>query len=202
MPDSHPDAPSDAELLSRLRDDDPTALRLLMSRYDRLVRYTVYQISRHRASRDPIWLDSIASEVWTDLCRSCRERNVKIENVPSFFIQLSRRRTIDALRRLGEQPRREQADGDAVESQLTVDIEDASDTLAHLEDVTSLRECLGLLPEADRLLCGEITAVMAGKWKEAGERLGMPESTLRSRWGRVIDRLRECLRKKGVIPRA
>jgi len=202
MRDPRSEAPTDAELLSRLRDDDPSALRLLMNRYDRLVRYAVYRISRHRAAQDPIWLDSIASEVWTDLCRSCRERNVKIDNVPSFFIQLARRRTIDALRRHGEAPVGEAGNQRDEQSQPTAPTGDAAESLAHLEDVTALRDCVGVLDEPDRLLCGEIAAIMAGRWKEAGQRLGLPESTLRSRWGRVLERLRECLRKKGVVPRA
>ena len=62
--------PSDNELLVAIGRGDPLALRLLMDRFDRLVRYVIYRASRQRCRRDPLWLDSVASEVWTDLCRS------------------------------------------------------------------------------------------------------------------------------------
>ena len=65
-----------------------------------------------------------------------------------------------------------------------------------------MRQCILALGERDRGLCGEIAAIMAGRWREAAARLAMPESTLRSRWARVLDRLRVCLEKKGKTHRA
>ena len=50
-------APSDQELLARTAGGDPTALRALMDRYDRLVRFTIYRTSRQRCRQDPTCAD-------------------------------------------------------------------------------------------------------------------------------------------------
>lgn len=196
-------APSDQELLARTAGGDPTALRALMDRYDRLVRFTIYRTSRRRCRQDPIWMDSVASEVWTDLCRSLRSGgNRDIQNMHSFFIQVSRRRCIDALRRPGSAPLAGKGSEEAAQSQPISKNEDTLSLLSDLEEVSALRECMLALAEADRSLCGEIAGITAGRWTEVAERLGMPESTLRSRWGRVLAKLRRCLQRKGESPRA
>ena len=191
------EGPADNELFERVAQGDPVALRLLMDRYDRLVRYTIYRASRQRCHRDPLWLDSVASEVWTDLCRSLqRSESQPVEHVHSYFIQITRRRAIDALRRRGAAPLGG-GDSDPGESaQAISQQEDTVDILAGLEEVSALRDCMAQLDEPDRLLCGEIADLTGGRWRAVAERLGVPESTLRSRWARVLDRLRTCLEKK------
>lgn len=194
---------SDNDLLGRIADGDPLSLRLLMDRYDRLIRYTVYRASRERCRRDPLWLDSVCSEVWTDLCRSLRiNGNPGIDNIHSYLIQIARRRSIDALRRPGAAPLGAGEDESVEQSQPVYESEDTSDLLSGLEEVSALRECMMRLKEPDRVLCGEIAAITSGQWKEAAGRLAMPESTLRSRWSRVLDRLRTCLEKKEESSRA
>ena len=187
--------PSDEELFAGIAAGDPVALRRLMDRYDRLIRYTVHRISRERCRRDPLWLDSVASEVWTDLCRSSGSKpRLSIANVPSFLIQVARRRCIDALRRRGETPT---GGDDADLAQVAAGKKDTADLLGEIEELSALRECLGRLDEPDRCLCGELAAITAGRWREAASRLGMPESTLRSRWKRVLDKLRACFDARG-----
>jgi DNA-directed RNA polymerase specialized sigma24 family protein len=203
MDDRSVQGTDDQELLARIAGGDPTALRLLMDRFDRLVRFTIYRTSRQRCRQDPIWIDSVASEVWTDLCRSLRAgRNRDIENIQSFFIQVTRRRCIDALRRPGIAPQAWQENGEGDESQAVSIKDDTLETISNLEQISALRECILALDEGDRGLCGEITAITAGRWTEAARRLGMPESTLRSRWARVLSKLRLCLEKKGKSVRA
>lgn len=195
--------PSDGQLMSRIAAGDPMGLRLLMDRYDRLVRFTIYRTSRQRCGRDPIWMDSVASEVWTDMCRALRARkSPQIENMKSFFIQMTRRRCIDALRRPANAPLGGQGPTEPNEMQPIAETEDTLEVLADLEELSALRQCILALGEQDRGLCGEIAAIMAGRWREAAARLAMPESTLRSRWARVLDRLRVCLEKKGKTHRA
>ena len=195
--------PSDSELLVAIGHGDPVALRRLMDRFDRLVRYTIYRASPQRCHRDPLWLDSVASEVWSDLCQSARAGGHReVTNVPSYFIQIARRRCIDALRRRGNLPVGAELPPEVDQLQPTAKQEDALELLAGIEELAALRECICELEEADRRLCGEIGAITAGRWKEAARRMGMPESTLRSRWARVLAALRRCLEKKGQSPRA
>jgi RNA polymerase sigma factor (sigma-70 family) len=199
MGSARDDALRDADLLTGLARGEAEALGRLMDRYDRLVRYTVYRISRERCGRDPLWLDSVASEVWLDVARSAQAQpDLAVANVPSYLIQIARRRCIDALRRRGEAPEAAGGSEDLAASQLPANKEDTSETLSRLEQLSAVRECLGRLDEADRALCGELSAITAGRWREAARRLGMPESTLRSRWKRVLDRLRAGLEEAGL----
>ncbi|HUU83255.1 MAG TPA: sigma factor [Phycisphaerae bacterium] len=195
--------PSDNELLVAIRREDPVALRRLMDRYDRLVRYTIYRASRRRCQRDPLWLDGVASEVWSDLCRSAHAgAHREVTNAPSYFIQIARRRCIDALRRRSSTPLSRDPSGDLDHLEPVAQQEDTLEVLANMEELTALRVCMGELEQADGRLCGEIEAITAGRWTEAAQRLGMPESTLRSRWPRVLAALRQCLEKKGRPSRA
>jgi RNA polymerase sigma factor (sigma-70 family) len=193
------ETPRDAYLLAGLGRGEPEALGRLMDRYDRLVRYTIYRISRERCGRDPLWLDSVASEVWLDVTRSARAQpDLAVANVPSYLIQIARRRCIDAIRRRGEAPEATGGSEDLTASQIPANKEDTSETLSRFEQLSAVRECLGRLNEDDRALCSELSAITAGRWREAAGRLGMPESTLRSRWKRVLDRLRAGLEEAGL----
>jgi DNA-directed RNA polymerase specialized sigma24 family protein len=197
-----PKHPSDNDLLCAIERGDPMALRLLMDRYDRLVRYTIYRASRQRCQRDPLWLDSVASEVWTDLCRSSRSRGHReVANPASYFIQIARRRCIDALRRRSNVPLATGGTEGLDQLQPTSDQEDTVDLLANMEELAALRTCMQQLTDTDRRLCGELGAITAGRWKEASQRLTVPESTLRSRWKGVLASLRLCLEKKRETPR-
>ena len=199
MAGSPHDRRTDNELLADLAQTDPMALRVLMGRFDRLVRFTIFRTSRQRCRQDPLWIDSVASEVWTDLCRSARAGNVEgITNIQSFFIQVTRRRCIDALRRSAETPLAVGGSEDGLDVQPIMADDDTDALLDRAEHLISLRDCVSELPDPERILCGEIAALTAGRWREAGQRLGMAESTLRSRWARVLEKLRQCLEKKSL----
>ena len=66
----------------------------------------------------------------------------------------------------------------------------------HRSLVIPSRECVEQLAPTDSHLYGELDAITGGHWREAAERLGMPESTLRTRWKRVLARLKACLERK------
>ena len=66
-----------------------------------------------------------------------------------------------------------------------------------------VRGCFAQLDEDDRTLADQLEAIMDRKWRVAAAALGLSESTLRSRWKRVLDRLRRCMERKtdvGVAP--
>lgn len=189
-PSVSPDEPTDAALLARIGDGDAMAVRLLVDRYDRLVRYTIFRASRQQCASDPLWLDSVASETWTSVCRTAsREASRAVENLPSFLMQIARRRCIDALRRVPLSG----ADLQEQEDQVAAADEDAATVMARLEQLSALRDAIGGLDEDDQVLCGELPAITEGHWREAAGRLGIPESTLRSRWKRIVERLRTAI---------
>ncbi|MFQ5491345.1 MAG: RNA polymerase sigma factor [Phycisphaerae bacterium] len=192
------DQPDDSQLIAAVAGGDPLAIRQLIDRYDRLVRYAVFRMSRQRCHRDPLWLDSVASEAWTDICRSVGQ-GPPVRHLHSYVIQIARRRCIDRLRQWDRVDRAgpiEAEDG----AQVIDKQEDTIDLLGKMEDLTALRECVAGLVQADRALFGEVEAITAGRWREAGGRLGMPESTLRSHWKRILGALRQCMDAKGRGP--
>jgi len=120
-------------------------------------------------------------------------------NVSSYFAQIARNKCLDAVKVADARPVIPFEDGDA----QGVGAEEAADPadnplsmLEMLEQLDALGDCMSRLSEEDRVLCAEIGLIVEKRWREAAERLGMAESTLRSRWRGVLGRLRACLEKK------
>ena len=59
---------------------------------------------------------------------------------------------------------------------------------------------LDALEGDDRALVAQLDAITDRRWKDAAQALGMKESTLRSRWQRVLERLRECMTERTDNP--
>jgi len=176
---------------------DPSALRRLLARYDRLVRYTIFQSSQQRCHDDPQWLDSVASATWSGFVQSLnRTPDDPPSSVPGYLVRIARNQAISAGRRKTLQT--ESLDAEAGESVLSEGEEDDPlAVLAQVEDLESLRSCLSSVPEEDRKLLGQLEAITSRRWRDASDALGMPESTVRSRWGRLLDRLRLCMADSG-----
>jgi len=187
----------DLELVQRLRDDDPDALRVLMGRYDRLVRYAVFRTCRAECTRDPAFLDSRASEAWTGFVRSVqRPESAPPANLKTYLIQIAKNKCADALRR-PEPAAFEQTGslGDelsGVEAPTTASVE----LLIQAEEVLALQVCIERLSASDKRIYSQVEHLVAGRWKAAAQALRMPESTLRSRWSAIVARLRACLARK------
>ncbi|MCH7891292.1 MAG: sigma-70 family RNA polymerase sigma factor [Gemmatimonadetes bacterium] len=79
---------------------DPAALRALMARYDRLVRYTIFQRAQQHCRKDPQWLDSVASATWAGFVQSL---NSSPENPPSsvsaYVVRIARNQVARGLRK-------------------------------------------------------------------------------------------------------
>ena len=80
--------------------------------------------------------------------------------------------------------------------ELSSSLPEPVELLSDLDSLAVLRECLADVPEADRIILSQLNAITQRLWNEAGEALGMSESTLRSRWKRILDRLRLCIARK------
>ena len=189
--------PGDGELVVRLREGDPDALRMLMGRYDRLVRYVVFRLCRGKCAQDPTFLDALSSEAWTGFVQSIGDdRKDPPQNLKTYIAQIARNKATDALRRTetgGHGDDGTIADELAgIESPTPATVE----VLIQAEQVLALRECASQLKPADRTLYEHVEDLVAGRWKRVGEALEMPESTVRSRWAAVIVKLRTCLEKK------
>jgi len=189
--------PDDAFLIASMLGGDPAALNKLIDRYDRLVRYTVLKMSRSRCLKDPDWLDTISSDTWTGFVRSVQKKPDNLpKSVAAYLVQIARNRCTSAMR--GTAPAHQSLSGSADDyaEEIAATTEEPSETLLRIELLDGLRGCLTELEPEDRKLTGELSAITGRKWKEAAGRLGMSESSLRSRWKRVLERLRGCVSRK------
>ncbi len=176
---------------------DAIALTKLMDRYDRLVRYTVVKLSGSRCVQDPDWLDTIAADTWTGFVRSVRRQPDKPpKSVRAYLVRIARNKCAGALRNA---PRTleslSKGEGD-VGLDIPATTEEPSELFSRIELLEALRGCLGELGSADRELAGELALITERRWREAARKLGMSESTLRSRWSRTLERLRGCVTQK------
>jgi len=191
-------ANDEAMLLRKLVEGDEAALRVLMDRYDRLVRYTIFRTAREQCVRDPQWLDAVAVDAWNGFLQSARRGSAIETGIARYLTGVARQQAITALRRAAafarQDQRRESTDS---LSQLATADSDPAGLAANLELLAALRECAALLPEEDQLVMGQLSAITQRRWVEAATTLGLSESTIRSKWGRILDRLRICMEKKG-----
>ena len=188
--------PDDQELVARLLAGDENALRELISRYDRLVRYTIFKAGRSYCDRDPGWLDARANESWSGIVQSLRSGGVDRipPNISSYFIQIARNKAIDAAKKAARRDviPFEEAQRHADKAAGDQDHDPAA-VIDGVEQLEALRDCIGRLSDYDRLVCAEMGLILERRWKEAADRLELPESTLRSRWQGIQQRLKSCL---------
>jgi len=188
------DDPGDGFLTRSTLGGDTAALRRLMDRYDRLVRYAIFRQAGDRCRQDPQWLDSVASDTWAAFVRSLhRTPDSPPDSVPALLLGIARRRVASELRRkpLSAEPI------DALEGEtLQAAAADPAELIGGLEDLGALRDCLAAVAGDDSVLMAQLGPIMERRWRAAAAGLGMAESTLRSRWGKLLERLRTCMSEK------
>lgn len=191
------DRPDDAQLLWRLRTGEGDALRELIRRYDRLVRYAVFRLCPGECRRDPMFLDARASETWTGLVRSVQRAETGLpKKIKTYLIQIAKNKCADAMRR-GEPALNTEGEaaGDAI-GELQAPAQASVDLLIRAEEILALRECIDQLSAREKRICEQMEHLVSGRWRRAAEAVGMPESTLRSQWPGIIRKLKACLEKK------
>ncbi len=186
----------DGFLAASIIGGDPAALRQMLARYDRLVRYTVFHVSQQRCHDDPQWLDSVASATWTGFVQSLNRAPDQLPaSMPAYLTRIARNQAVSALRRKGLEAESLDAQDDMA-GKIGAEAADPLEMLSQLEDMESLQKCLAAVAAEDRPLLGQLEAITSRRWKMASESLGVAESTLRSRWRRLLDRLRLCMTAK------
>ena len=187
----------DDELAVAIAAGHEPALRQLIARYDTVVRYTVFRHSSDRCHADPHWMDSIASDVWTGLVAAIRrDRHGLPSPMRNYIISVSRNQTVSALRKRQTATKLDTVDLEAAARSPDADAPDPGRLAEDLEDLTALRECLATLSGDDRTLANHLADVVDRRWRDVAAALDLPESTVRSRWKRVLEQLRACVRGK------
>lgn len=189
--------PDDSFLIQSMLEGDAAALRRLMQRYDRLVRYTIFKTASRRCAQDPEWLESVASSTWLGFIRSLRrDQDQRLRDTAAYLAQIARRQALSAVR--AESTRLAATEPLPSQDSLAAfaDPDGVVDTIAQSETLDALRGCLAALAVDDRTLVSQLGAITDRRWREAAAALGLKESTLRSRWERTLERLRRCLTGK------
>lgn len=205
-------SPDDRFLIASAAGGDSAALRKLMERYDRLVRYTVFRVAKGQCVRDPDWLESVASDTWGGFVRSIRRESAEQpQSAKAYLARIARNQAISALRRTGASGRETRdpkvfsldsgprsGPDHAGESALEIPstLEEPAETVARLELLEALRGCLEELEADGRAMASQLEAITERRWRDAAEALGLKESTLRSRWKQVLKRLGACVERK------
>lgn len=186
--------PRDEQSVRQLLSGDERGLRDLVERYDRLVRYAIFRAGRRYCLRDPHWLDVRANESWAAIVQSL-QRGATPDNLPAYITQISRNTCIDAVK---SAQRRSifKFTGETPDESESIGNNDPADMVEYLDQLAAIRELIPGLPKEDQRILGEVALIVERRWKDAARRLGMAESTLRSRWEGVLDRLRGGLEKK------
>ncbi len=189
--------PTDAFLIAGVGGGDAAALRKLMDRYDRLVRYAIYRASRSRCRQDPQFLDAVAAATWDGFVRAIRrDPNLAVKSTRAYLVRIARNHVISARRKAGSGPTEVPLATEDAEVDVPSTLEEPESLLSQVESLDALRGCLEELPQGDRTLASQLGLITERRWREAAEALGMAESTLRSRWTRVLARLRTCIERK------
>jgi RNA polymerase sigma factor (sigma-70 family) len=196
MPPDPTAGPSDDFLIAGMLGGDWAALNKLIERYDRLVRYTILRGARERCTHDPYWLESVASATWAGFVRSIQRHPDQLpKSVRAYLTAIARNQVVSALRGVPAPDDAAQSIDSFVEL-ITATLDEPVDTLSQLELLETLRICLSELADDDRTMASQLTAITERRWLDAAAALGISESTLRSRWKRTLDRLRDCVRRK------
>lgn len=187
--------PSDEYLIACFLGGDETALREIIDRYDRIVRYTIFRCTKDRCLADPFWLDTVASDTWLGFVRSVRREEAhRPRSMSQFLITIAQRQSVSALRSSVRQKNRGAASNlDAIEDPAAPEGLYPEAVANEFEQLQALRRGVAALAEEDRLLFTQLDAIVSRRWVEAAAELGTSESTLRSKWKRILERLRETL---------
>jgi RNA polymerase sigma-70 factor (ECF subfamily) len=177
-----PGALSDAELVAQCRRGEDAAWRELVQRFSRYV-YAIATRAYGLRDRD-------AEDVFQDVFARTYEHLDSLrkdEAIRPWIAQLTRRLSVDRLRRADrEQPREE--------SEL--DRADPEDAIAEIDEALSVREALTQLPEPCQDLLDRFFA-RDQSYRTLGEVLGLPAGTIASRISRCLAKLGDELRKIG-----
>jgi RNA polymerase sigma factor (sigma-70 family) len=164
---------TDAQLVARCRDGDHEAWRTLVDRFSRYV-YAIAVQAFKLPEHD-------AEDVFQEVFARAYEHLPKLRNdeaIRPWLAQLTRRLCIDRLRA-----------GSSEQLSEDVEIPDADDTIARIDDSLSVHDALAMLPDN----CQEILDRFFARdesYRTIGQALDIPSGTIASRISRCLTKLR------------
>ena len=164
---------TDAQLVARCRDGDQEAWRALVDRFSRYV-YAIAVQAFKLPEHD-------AEDVFQEVFARAYEHLPKLRNdeaIRPWLAQLTRRLCIDRLRA-----------GSSEQLSEDVEIPDADDTIARIDESLSVHDALAALPDN----CQEILDRFFGRdesYRTIGQALDIPSGTIASRISRCLTKLK------------
>lgn len=189
--------PTDDFLVSSMLNNDEQALEALINRYDKLIRFTIFRTSKKLCQQDPHWLEMVASSSWMGFIQSMRrDPDSPPGNLAAYLTRIARNQTLSALRSI-RSSQEMQHNMDALEKLTDKEtLESPEASLIKIEELEALKSCLEKLNKDQQNLVSQLDSIIHRRWKEAAQALGMQESTLRSRWVRILELLKRCMKEK------
>ena len=179
-------ATTDEMLLERIADGDRTAMHTLYSRHNvRVYRFVL------RSLRDATAAEDIVSQVFLDVWRTADQFEGRSQ-VSTWLLSIARFKALTTLR----QRRHEDIDQDNVRE--IADGADTPETSLDRSNVSAiLRACIAKLSPAHREII-HLVYYHEKTVEEAGEIIGIPQSTVKTRMFYARKQLAELLKGAGV----
>ncbi len=179
-------ATSDEMLLEGIADGGKSAMHIFYARHHtRVYRFIL------RMVRDTTIAEDLVSQVFLDVWRTARQFEGRSQ-VSTWLLSIARFKALTALR----QRRHEDIDQDAV-----LDIADQADTpeaaLERSKTNAILRACIAKLSPAHQEIV-DLVYYHEKSVEEAGEIIGIPQSTVKTRMFYARKQLAELLKRAGV----
>ena len=179
-------ATTDEMLLAQIADGDRTAMHTLYLRHNvRIYRFVL------RSLRDATAAEDIVSQVFLDVWRTADQFEGR-SRVSTWLLSIARFKTLTAMR----QRRHEDIDQDNVRE--IADGADTPETTLDRSNVSAiLRACIAKLSPAHREIIN-LVYYHEKTVEEAGEIIGIPQSTVKTRMFYARKQLAELLKTYGV----
>jgi RNA polymerase sigma-70 factor, ECF subfamily len=178
-------ATSDEMLLESIADGGRTAMHILYSRHNvRVYRFIL------RIVRDTTMAEDLVSQVFLDVWRTASQFEGRSQ-VSTWLLSIARFKALTALR----QRRHEDIDEDVLEIADQADTPEAS--LERSNTSAILRACVAKLSPAHREIIN-LVYYHEKSVEEAGEIIGIPQSTVKTRMFYARKQLADLLRGAGV----
>jgi RNA polymerase sigma-70 factor, ECF subfamily len=186
------DGNTDAALGAGVVRRDPDALAEAYRRHGG----TVWALAR-RVVRDRQLAEEVVQTVFTDLWAAPERFDPARGSLRSWLLTQAHGRSVDIVR--SEEARRRRDERDGHRAAAPAPESDVEATVAELDLAGHVRRALDALPPGERDPI--VLAWFGGRtYREAAERLGVPEGTVKSRIRSGLGRLRRALEAEGVTP--
>ena len=145
-PQLEPGAPSDLDLMLRIKAQDPDALSQLYDRYNGILKALILRVIHNEAEADDL-LQEIFMEIWNQAKNFSAQKGKPL----GWMVTLARRRAIDGLRKKQAYQRAEERLQNETEQQPDAWVHNATEEEILLSDTRSLiRKVIRGLPSAQQ----------------------------------------------------